>query len=389
MFKYDVVIVGAGPSGAITAYWCAKYGLSTLVIEKCRLPRYKPCGGAVSSRAMKELDFKIDEVVKQTYYEGKIFRPKGDFLTLKSNTPLAVGVLRSEFDDLLIQKAKSQGAHIKEGIKVEKVTRDNAEVTISCEGGFKATADFIVAADGVNSIVAKQTGLRSRLPPNEVALACVFEKKLGKQAIADLGMDSLEFYMGLTPAGYGWIFPKGDYLSVGAGSLLNEIGQVKMMFPNFINKVNKIGNIKLQNPDWHLVPIGGKNRSISEGRTILVGDAAGFVDPLIGEGITYAILSGKNAAISIKTAIETREPEKASQIYKRNCKELLDDLSYAYFVATKIYYHTDLMMSPFLADKRLGEFLTDVIKGDKNYKTFILNSMKRLPISFLKMLLNR
>ena len=177
MTRYDVIVVGAGPSGATAARWCAKYGFSTLLIDKSHFPRDKPCGGMVSARALKELDFGIDEIAQQVYYECRFFRPKGDFFTLKSPLPLAIGILRSDFDSLLVRKAESEGVTFEEEKKVETVAIYETGVDVLCKGGFKATSEVVIAADGADSMIAKQIGIRKRLLPDEVSLVCVCEAK--------------------------------------------------------------------------------------------------------------------------------------------------------------------------------------------------------------------
>jgi geranylgeranyl reductase family protein len=382
-------VVGAGPSGATAARWCAKYGFSTLLIDQSYFPRDKTCGGMVSPRAIKELDFEIQEVVKQEYYEAKVFSPKNNFVKLKSSSLLAIGVLRKDFDQLLIQKAQSSGVTFLEGKKAEKISLNKNEVRIFCKNDFNATADVLIAADGVNSIISNQIGIRKHFQPDEVGLACVSEVKLGRNTIIKSGFKSIEFYIGLTPAGYGWIFPKGDYLSVGAASLLSELRQTKTMFPNFVKRMKKLRSIDLENLKWHLIPIGGKQKSVGKDRIIMTGDAAGFVDPIIGEGITYSILSGKTTASSIRSAFETRNLKGLASIYWKQCKDILSDLQTAYFFARKLYYHGDLILDLFAADDKLGEHIAEVVKGNINYREFLGNVIRRMPVSVARAMLSR
>lgn len=302
---------------------------------------------------------------------------------------MAIGVLRTDFDSLLARKAESEGVAFEEGKKAEKVTIHETGVDVLCKGGVKATSEVVIAADGADSMIAKQIGIRKKLLPDEVGLACVCEPKLGKEIITNLGFESLEFYLGLTPAGYGWIFPKGDYISVGAGSLLKELRQSRSMFPDFVRKVKKLQAMDLTNLKWHLVPIGGKQTEISKNRVLLTGDAACLVDPLIGEGIAYSILSGKRAALSIKSASEIGHIEKSSTIYDELCQDILADLRKAHLIANGIYYHTDLVLSPFLVDNRLGELLTMIVTGEKNYGELIIDLIRRMPISIPMTLFSR
>jgi len=392
MKNYDVIVVGAGPSGATAARWCAKNGFSTLLIDKNKFPRDKPCGGAVSSRALKQLNFNIDEVVQQVYCTAKIYRPRGDFLFLESNTPLAVGVIRADFDFLLVQKAISEGTIFKEKETVEDVLVSSSGVNIKCNSGFDATGEILVAADGVNGTVAKRVGIRKRWNPNEVGLARVWESKIGENTLKKLMLDCLEFYLGITLAGYGWIFPKGDYLSVGTGILMKELRTHKDL--NRILMIRKLRALEISNPRSCLVPIGGVNRRICSDRLLFVGDAAGLVDPLFGEGIHYAISSGRIAALSIRKGVESGRPEDSSVVYDKLCKQtLVSDLRFAYSFAKKVYYHPDLVLGFLLSDKKLGQAFTEVVKGEKTYRDFVMSTVRRIPIStgkrFVDQLRNR
>jgi geranylgeranyl reductase family protein len=390
MKKYDVVVVGSGPSGATAARSCAKYGFSTFMIDKDKFPRNKPCGGAISSRALKQLGFSIDEVIRQVYYDARIYRPKGDFFTLESTSPLAFGVLRSDFDLLLVQKAISEGAVFKEEERAKTVSVSSSGVRVKCKSGLEVIGETLVAADGVTNTIAGQIDIRKRWEPEEVGLACVWEFAIEKNILKRLMIDSLEFYIGITPAGYGWIFPKGDYLSVGVGSFLKKMQSSRGMILNLVKKVSKLRNLKMSNPRWHLIPIGGFSRKISQGRILLVGDAAGFVDPLLGEGIFYAISSGKMGALAIKTALEEEKLEKLPMLYDRLCRQnIMVDLSSAYRLATKVYYYPNVTLGFFVSDDRLRRLLAEVIKGEKNYMDFIRHSFGSLPISIGKRLASK
>ena len=383
MRKYNVVVVGSGPSGATAAYRCARRGLSTLLIEKKKLPREKPCGGAVSARAMKELGFNIDEVVQQIYHEARMYRPRGDFFLLDSGSPIAVGVLRKDFDSLLTQRAISEGVCFREEEIVEEAQCSISGIEIKCRSGFCAQGETLIAADGPSSDVARLTNIRKKWGLTDVALAFVWEKKIGRTALKELMIDGLEFYIGLTYAGYGWVFPKGDYVSVGAGTLMKELQHSKDMVSNLIQKVKKLRPLDLSNPKWHLVPIGGTKRRIGTGRVLLVGDAAGFVDPMSGEGIQYAIISGKIAAIAIERMLEDQKPEQSSNLYTKLCEQaFLGDLRFARWLATRLYYHPDLMLGLLLSDRKLSQTFAKVIRGEETYKSFVTYSLRRIPILF-------
>jgi flavin-dependent dehydrogenase len=157
------------------------------------------------------------------------------------------------------------------------------------------------------------------------------------------------------------------------------------MVLNLLQKIKKVRPLDLSNPKWHLVPIGGIKRRIGAGRILVVGDAAGFVDPLTGEGIQYAILSGKTAAFAIETMIEEQKPEESASLYARLCERaFVEDLRLAHWLATRLYNHPDLILELLFSDRKLSQAFAMVVKGEKNYRDFMAYAFRRLPILFGK-----
>ena len=145
----DVVVVGAGPSGAVLAYLLARRGLQVLMLEKDTLPRYKTCGGGVTWKAMQNLPFDASPVF-EVAARGGILTYKGDqLMRTELGWPVAWTVMRANFDHFLVQRAVEAGAQLMDGVAVSSVDQDASGVTVrSSHGVFQAR--ILAGADGVN-----------------------------------------------------------------------------------------------------------------------------------------------------------------------------------------------------------------------------------------------
>ena len=132
-WDYDVIVVGGGPGGSTAARFCAKAGLKTLILEKERLPRYKPCGGCLSAKTVRLFDFDLSPVIENTIYGAKFTYCSRDPFLIESKNPIAFLVMRDRFDQLLIDKAFEVGTEILDGQKVTKVEEgaDGVEVDLA------------------------------------------------------------------------------------------------------------------------------------------------------------------------------------------------------------------------------------------------------------------
>lgn len=297
MNSCDVIVVGAGPAGATLGRELARRGLSVLILEKEKLPRDKTCAGGITRRTAGLLDFDIGTVAERTTYGARMtYRLSGECIK-RHRGPFVYMVTRSEFDHMLVQKAQDAGATVIEGVEVEEVEADGRSAKVATTGGdFKAR--IVVGADGANGVVATNAGL---MRGARLDLALQVEVSAGADEMAKwdslIGIDQ-----GQLPGGYGWIFPKKDHLSVGVGG---DARLSKKLKPYLEKLLHHVGIDEAGDIQGGLLPIRGKGMPIQRGNVLLLGDAAGLVNPITREGIYYAIRSARLAATVIADALQS------------------------------------------------------------------------------------
>lgn len=327
-----MIVVGAGPGGATCAWKCAEAGLKVLLLERApQLPRYKPCGGGIPSSLARDVSgldpaaFSDLTVTKLRHtWKGK--SPVLATMETANGEPSGVWMVqRPTFDRWLVSQAEAQGATLKTGVKVSRVVTDASGVAVTDTENETYRARYVVGADGAKGIVGPRVGLRLSRKygiAREIEIPFVDGAEEGRwHPCLEPGAAYLDY--GSVRNGYAWIFPKRNFLSVGAGMLLPE-----QPSPDIEKRVGvtlrraidiMLGSVGLTYPEgadapplWaHPIPFwtGAEPLATADGRVLLVGDAAGVVQPLFGEGIQYAVRTGAIAAEQIaqnQTANYTR-----------------------------------------------------------------------------------
>lgn len=294
-YVWDVVVVGAGPAGASAAYAAAVAGRSVLILEKAELPRYKTCGGGIigpSRDALPpgfELPFR-DRVHAVTFsLDGKFSR------TRRSKQMLFGLINRPEFDQQLVEHAQKAGAELRTGVTVARVEQhgsavpDRRTVAVVLQGGETVLARAVVGADGSASRIGAHVGVKL----DQVDLGLEAEIPV-PQSVAEDWAGRVLIDWGPMPGSYGWVFPKGDTLTVGVISARGEGSATKRYLEDFIARLGLAG-FEPSISSGHLTRCRSDDSPLSRGRVVVCGDAAGLLEPWTREGISFALRSGRLA----------------------------------------------------------------------------------------------
>lgn len=360
--SHDVIIVGAGPAGATLAHELSRKGLDVLLLEKERLPRYKACAGGITVKTAKLLDIDFSSVTRDTVHGAKIAYGSRRSFTKSYPRPLIHMVMRDEFDQLLVQRAREAGAALADNERVRQV--DTAEQSVKVSTADRIfTAQIVVGADGARSVVAANAGLM-----RNIDLGIGLEAEISVPGQRLVQWESLMgLNLGHMRGGYGWVFPKKDHLSVGAGSPLRQAKRLKSGYQAVL-KSHGLNDCSATRIRSHWLPVRRKGMAIQSGRCLLLGDAAGLVDPVTGEGIHNAVRSARIAAPIIEgylqgSSANLQEYEVAVD------RQIMPELRAARALARAFAWFPGLVFHAVESNDRLWNACCRLLRGEDTYIT--------------------
>ena len=283
----DVIVVGAGPGGSTAAYELAQAGASVLLLDRADFPRDKPCGGGVLISAVKMLPYSLDPVTEQTITCFRVRYKRTWEFEHRYHEPLAIMTQRSRLDAFMVEQAVAAGAEFRDGSPVRGI--DGTSITLA--NGDVHEAGVIIAADGANGIVRRALGL----PRLRGAVALEGNADRSEQLAGRRWNDAVGLELGSMPGGYGWVFPKADHCNVGLGGFPSAAPKLRSELSSYAG-CESFDADALTELRGHHLPLRDPNSALVAGPVAFIGDAAGLVDPLSGEGIGNAIRSGQLAA---------------------------------------------------------------------------------------------
>ena len=282
---WDVAVVGAGPAGAAAARAAAGSGARVLLLEKAELPRYKRCGGGLigpSQVALAGLDVPVRDTV------GRItFTHDGRRRFTRSAEPFLPMVLRSELDLLLVEAAQAAGAEVRTGVTVGAYAEDDGVVTLGTSTG-PVWARAVVAADGSASRASAHVGVQC--DQVDLGLECEVPSPGGWD-----GHVLLDW--GPVPGSYGWVFPKGDTLTVGVIGAREHGEALRDYYRSFVASLG-LDLATAVHDGGHLTRVRAPGSPLQRGQVLVAGDAAGLLEPWTREGISFALRSGRLAGLA-------------------------------------------------------------------------------------------
>ena len=300
MRSFDAVVVGAGPAGSLTAYRLAAAGSSVLLVDKARFPRDKPCGGGLTLRAVRMLPFAVDPVVEDVVDRFELRLNYRSSFERTSAEPLCLMTQRRRLDEFLARQAESAGAEFRDGVPV---AFDEGRVLVD---GQRVEARVIVGADGANGATGRAFGL-GRDHGHGVALE-------GNAPLDPRYRGRLVLELGVVPGGYAWVFPKGDHVNVGVGGWESEGPRLRAHLRRLC-EVHGVDADALSALRGYRLPYRRPASTFARDNVLLVGDAAGLVDPLSGDGMYEAFVSAKLAAEAVLSGeLESYQPRVVAEL---------------------------------------------------------------------------
>ena len=405
MNRFDVLIAGAGPAGSFAAERLARGGVRVALFDGRPPGEPKACGGGVTSKALKAWPHLLD-AVGRTIDELDMYSPSGKHLHLKLDEPFAV-YSRIAFDTFLLERARAAGAQVfAEKISGRGFKQNEDGWLIRTQTGAEVFTDWLLGADGANSAIAKK--LAGPLPPAEMEVAFGYRAPLPVDGEAATVVAFLPKWIG-----YAWAFPRIDHISFGIATTQDafdhdSLDALMWDFMVAYYEVAQVGNLRGRMRLWSkelretpisnlryqklkqtaeryaaripgLAPRTWDTRHACGERWALLGDAAGFADPVTGEGIYYALRSAELFADAYLSGSPLdyeqrwradfgKELQRASQMRRR---------FYGNFWGAPF---TDRMIEFARGHRGIRRVLGQLVAGDQGY----VNLKKKLARSALK-----
>lgn len=399
---FDILIVGAGPAGCAAAYDLAQAGQRVLLLDRRTFPRHKACACGLTRKTLRVLRYSVEPVVERVCREvvlqeagprfatGARVADKSCEVRLRTRKIICAMAVRERFDAFCLQQTVAAGAELRkiDSVMAVREFADHVEVEVKLAGGETATfsAPALIGADGSNGQMRRlAAGLDAQrslpgvatdnkraiespansLPPEPEWYARGFALEatvpfaaLPPELPAGDAPHDLVFDFAPISGGYGWLFPKGDHINIGVGGFVprgsgGAAGAQGMSYESVTRELlasytrDKLGVELERVPQVHVsgqhLGLGG-HAYVPRGRVLLAGDAAGLVDPLTGEGIYSAIVSGQAAAAAILACAATEEQDGRSLSaaaladgYARRLEELKAMLAFSHDAAQSFY----------------------------------------------------
>ena len=379
MTEYDVIVCGGGPAGSTTAFYAAKAGMKVLLLDKSKFPRDKACGGLLTARLfdeLPELEKYIKPIIECPSRDVNLYSPSMKY-QIDYEFPVGTpwNITRTVFDNAVLEAARDVGAEVMTQTRI-KDYKFNGGVTVKTSNGdFKGK--MVVGATGPADKLASIIREKRNIKPwsdSQMGTALMWEPHVGNEFIDKTYSKNSSLLVHFKPGGiegYGWVFPKKEILNIGFGGYNRTIKSIKIkeIWTDYINLLKKDGYFPVDQEVPPVkgapLPLDGPIKATTMDYALLVGDSAGMVSPLSGEGIYYGMHAGKIAIDTIKKALETNDfSQKNLDQYHRDWNKVfgkeLSDLSFFALMALKlpermVYYGT--------RDEKLCEIFADLFLG--------------------------
>src|SRR5579862_503181 len=307
MRRFDAIVVGGGPAGSTAAYRLACAGADVLLVDRARFPRDKPCGGGLTLRAVRQCPVDPSPVVEEEVDQLELRFRYRQAVVRRAAEPVILMTQRRRLDAFLLDAARAAGTEVREETTVQIEASDR----IVLSSGELVRANAVVGADGANGTTAKAFGLGAGIVHGVAYEGNASYTVLDRQRYAGRAVVEL----GDVAGGYGWVFPKGEHANVGVGGWQSEGPRIREHLRR-VCEGHGLAPEALSEVRGYRLPLRRPGTRVAAGRALLVGDAAGLVDPVSGDGMYECFVSARLAADAVFDLLAGRasslEPYQAS-----------------------------------------------------------------------------
>lgn len=374
---YDTIVIGGGPAGSLSAALCARGGLTTLLVDRRVFPRPKLCGGLLTYKALRLLDRVFATSGDDLRRRGVINHQVSTYTIRVASDRTFEGTLacpgdmvdRSVFDTFLLDRAREEGAEIATGVAVREF--DFAQHQLTMGSGEVVGYRLLIAADGANSQIRRRlqdegriAGTREAWDRNSVmGLEVALPPEIHPER------DRVLIHTACCRWGYGWVFPHSDRTLIGLGGLRRQNPDLSASLDAYILEVLGGGGSAYRRRG-HPIPFGSLLPQVAADGVLLTGDAAGFPDPITGEGIYHAMRGGELASLAAVAAADTGTP--ASRLYQRLVDRYLGDELHRACLWRRVLYGGPTVWRAFAHSALFGRFagpFFELLHGFRCYRT--------------------
>ena len=302
---WDVAIVGGGPAGLAAALAAATDGARTIVLERAEHPRYKTCGGGLIGASLAVAGGRIAVPARDQIRAVTVTLDGRRPFTREDRDPLLAMVTREEFDDALRKAAEAAGATVQQRSPVRGITQDDGHACARLADGSAVRARVLVGADGSSGVSARYVGVRYEQVDLGLELEIPVPPALASQWRGRVLLD-----WGPIPGSYGWVFPKGDRLTVGVIAARGQGERTRCYLRDFTARLG-LASLRPERDSGHLTRCRADGSPVRSGRVLVAGDAAGLLEPWTREGISFALRSGLLAGTAAAQASASTDHERA------------------------------------------------------------------------------
>ena len=331
--QWDAIVVGAGPAGCAAAWDLAAANRRVLLVDRAQFPRPKACAGGLTLKAVRSLRYPIDPVVRRWVQAIVLEENAGSAVKVARRKPVCAMTVREELDAYCLAQTQARGAVFRRISAISSIEQKADRLALRLADGTTLEAAFILGADGVHSrvraLMTDAAWFRTGF-----AIEANVPYRAGEQY-------PLTFDFSPVNRGYGWLFPRDNHVNIGL-YVENKTGESSLnraALERYIT--NRCGAGRdFSQPVGQFLGLGAAAyRPLASTRVLLAGDAAGFVDPLTGEGIYGAIRSGQAAAVAIGRALQSSRIQTAvlGRSFNKAAARLQQDLQIAEYGARRFF----------------------------------------------------